>query len=1189
MASNIKGITVEIGGNTTKLGKALEDVNKKTKSLQSELRGVNTLLKTDPSNVVLLRQKQELLTQSIGETKNKLDTLKEAQAQVQAQFEKGEITEEQYRNLQREIVYTEQKLEKLNDELKDFGSVGAQQVAQMGEKVQEVGGKVEAFGKGFSVVSAGAGALLAGSIASFKELDSGYDTIITKTGATGEALEELNTVADNIFGSMPTDIDSVGIAVGEINTRFGYTGEQLETLSTQFLQFAEINGVDLNNSIGTVDKVLEQFNMDASESGNVLDLITLKAQQTGIGADTLMNSIQENGATFKDMGLNVNEAIVLLSQFEANGVNVGVAMKSLKKATQEYTKDGLSMEEALGKTIEKIKNAKTDTQALAEAQEVFGTKGANEMAKAIREGRISLEDLSASMKDYEGVVSDTYEGTLDPIDDATVAMNNLKLAGSELAGALQTAFAPMLTSIVGKLKELAQWFGNLSPTMQKTIAIALTVVTALGPVLIVIGNLITAVGTIMTFAPQLVTAFNSIKVAFAGLNAVMSANPIGAVIVAITALVGVLVYAYNHSEKFRDIVNNAFEKVKEVAGNVVDAVVGFFTKVIDFVKNNWQGILLFIVNPFASAFKLLYDNCDEFRDFVNNFTKKVKDTFTNVGNTIVNFFTQLPGKIWNTLTNVVTKLTTWGANMKAKATSIAQNVVTSTVTFFSQLPGKIWSAIVGAITKVTQWGAQMLTKAKTAMNNVVNGITTTLSKVVSNVKSVGGDLVKGIWNGINDKVDWIKKKIGGFKDQVLNALKDAFDIHSPSRLMKKEIGENIALGVIEGINSKKANAKKSAQELSELYVESAKNRLETLKKLNKLTEADEVTFWTKIKSACKKGTSAYTEATIELTKAKSTLNDSIKSLDKQYSDDVTKVKDQLIKDIQAVTDAYDKAIESRTNQIKSSLGLFDLFGGDDAIAKEDLITNLNSQVDALREWDSVLDQLGNREGMDKGLLTELENMGVKSLATLQQISAMTDEELNQYIALFNQKNAIALERAETENQALKAQSQVEIQELISEANESLNSLEETYKSNLKELGATTADTSMEIGKGIIQSMKEGIESQYASFQSYLNSLIRSINATVNNAMSIGASKVVASASVASSAVNMATIDKQLDSTFSSGTSQSSSTVLNKLEDIANKLDSKTQIVLDTGVLVGETINKIDSALASNQSLNLRGV
>ena len=734
MAGGIKGITIEIGGDTTKLGKALTDVNSKSRDLQKELKGVNTLLKMDPGNVTLLTQKQDLLTKSIANTKEKLETLKEAQKQAQAQFEKGEITEEQYRDLQREIIATEQKLEKLTDEFKEFGSVSAQQVAQAGEKVKETGEKVTQFGQGMSVVSAGTGAVLAGSIAAFKELDSGYDTIITKTGATGEALEELNAVADNIFANVPTDMDTVGTAVGEVNTRFGYTGEQLEKLSTQFIQFAEINGVDLNNSIGTLDKVLEQFNLTGEDASGVLDLITLKAQQTGIGADTLMESVQKNGATFKDMGIGVNEAVVLMAQFEANGVNVETALKGLQKATNEYAKDGLSMEESLSKTIDSIKNAKTDTEALALAQEVFGTKGANEMAKAIREGRISVDDLSASMEDYAGVVSNTYEGTLDPIDQGTVAMNNLKLAGSELGGALQTTFAPILTELVDKLKQLVTWFTNLSPGMQKTIVIILSIVTALGPLILVIGNLITAVGSIMTFAPKLVTAFNGVKTAFSALGSAFAANPIGIVIAAVVALVAAFIYLWNNCDAFRQFWIDLWENIKIAAKAVADWFVQAWTDVTAWFSQAWTDVSVFFTNLWASitgAIQVAWDWC------VGLFSSIPGWINTNVIQPVANFFVSL----WNGLETGVTAAI---SAVKSVFSTVANWVNTTVIQPISNFFSNLWNGFKNGA--VSAW--EGVKSVFSAVGSFFGSVFNTVKEKILSVFSAGGKIFLGIKDGI---------------------------------------------------------------------------------------------------------------------------------------------------------------------------------------------------------------------------------------------------------------------------------------------------------------------------------------------------------------------------------------------------------------------------------------------------------
>ena len=149
-SSKIKGITIEIGGNTTKLGKALEGVNKQSKDLQSELKGVNSLCKLDPSNVELLKQKQDLLTKSITETESKQKILAETLKQIDSG--KVKVTEEQYRDLQREIVLTDNKLKNLSKGMKEFGSVSQAQLKAVGEKLQETGDKISEAGSKLSGV-----------------------------------------------------------------------------------------------------------------------------------------------------------------------------------------------------------------------------------------------------------------------------------------------------------------------------------------------------------------------------------------------------------------------------------------------------------------------------------------------------------------------------------------------------------------------------------------------------------------------------------------------------------------------------------------------------------------------------------------------------------------------------------------------------------------------------------------------------------------------------------------------------------------------------------------------------------------------------------------------------------------------------------------------------------------------------
>lgn len=298
-ASTIKGITIEIGGDTTKLDKALSGVNKQSRDLQKELKEVEKGLKLDPKNTELLAQKQTLLKEAVAATSEKLDVLKSAEAQVQKQFENGEVSEEQYRALQREIIKTEADLKNLKTAAEDSNST----LEKAGEIAGKIGKKSEALGKKLLPVTGAIAGIGTASIAAFNELDAGYDTIITKTGASGEALDGLQDSMDAVFTSLPTEAETAGIAIGEVNTRFGSTGKELEDLSSKFIQFSEINGTDLNGAIDSVDAIMTKFGVDSSHTGEVLGLLTKAGQDTGISMDTLQNTLQTNGATLKEMGL----------------------------------------------------------------------------------------------------------------------------------------------------------------------------------------------------------------------------------------------------------------------------------------------------------------------------------------------------------------------------------------------------------------------------------------------------------------------------------------------------------------------------------------------------------------------------------------------------------------------------------------------------------------------------------------------------------------------------------------------------------------------------------------------------------------------------------------------------------------------------------------------------------------------
>ena len=434
-----------------------------------------------------------------------------------------------------------------------------------------------------------------------KELDEGYDTIVTKTGATGKALDSLQESANNVFGDMPADMQDVGTAIGEVNTRFGQTGKVLEDTSKQFMKFAEINDTDLNESIDVSDRIMEQFGITTEQTSGFLGLLTQRGQETGKSVTELMSQLDSNAALFKELDLSVEESANLLAIFETNGVDAGVALKGLKTATNNYAKEGLSARQGLEKTIDRIKKAKTSTEALALAQDTFGSKGAQVMADGIREGRISLDDLSDSMDNYKNVVEDTFETTLDPWDKATVAANNLKTAGSELVGEFFEVLAPAIDSATDTVKKISKEFRELPEPVKEVTAVVGAVGAAAGiagPQILKVYSAVKtlktaseagkAIETLTTAQTAMTVATEGAAVAQSGFNLAMLANPATLVVGGIVALTTALVVFSKNTEIAKDSTHelaDAADDVNESAGKAAKAL----NKATDGIKDAVSG------------------------------------------------------------------------------------------------------------------------------------------------------------------------------------------------------------------------------------------------------------------------------------------------------------------------------------------------------------------------------------------------------------------------------------------------------------------------------------------------------------------------------------------------------------------------------------------------------------------------
>ena len=574
MAGNIKGITIEFNGDTTKLDKALREIKNNTKALDKELKSVNNALKFNPTNVDLWRQKQQLLTEKIGETEKKLDALKQAQKQMDAANVDKNSAE--YRELQREIITTESQLKNFNKQLREVGNANLkalqEQFKQIGSKATEVGTSLT------KNVTAPILAVGAASIKAFDEVKDGLNIVAQKTGATGKALEEMQTSARNLAKEIPTDFESAGTAIGEVNTRFGETGESLEKLSGQYIKFAKVNGVDLNNSIDETQKALAAFGLSAKDAPAFLDTLTKAGQNTGASVDDLTKGLIQSGTAFQELGLDIHQSTMLMGQLEKSGANSETVMQGLRKALKNAAADGKPLDQALSELQSTIENGSGSMDGLTAAYDLFGKSG-DQIYGAVKNGTLDFNQLAQAVTDTGGTLDSVFNETLTPAEKFQTTLNSMKDAGYELGNTIMTMLEPYMDKLSKKVQELSEWWSKLDPQTQDAIVRIALIAATIGPLLIVIGKVATGISSIIGLVNTLGPVVGA-----------LTSGPLLGIIAVIAAVVAAGVLLYKN-----------WDKIKQVAANLKASLAQTWENIKTKTKQAWESIRTAITSPFTKA------------------------------------------------------------------------------------------------------------------------------------------------------------------------------------------------------------------------------------------------------------------------------------------------------------------------------------------------------------------------------------------------------------------------------------------------------------------------------------------------------------------------------------------------------------------------------------------------------------
>ena len=525
MASRrISGITIEIDGNTTKLNDALKGVDKQLASTQSQLKDVERLLKLDPRNTELLAQKQKYLSESIEGTKERLQQLEKAQKELASKDSTPEVAKQQ-EALQREIIETRNKLKGFEDELDKIPNKAQIAFETIGDGLKKAGEKMTEVGESMTKnVTAPIAAVGAASVAAFTEVDNAMDTVILKTGATGKAAEEMQKVVEKVATTIPTDFQTAADAVGQINTKFGATGEQLEDLTDLFVKFASVNNKDVSSAVDNVQKSMAAYGVEIQDTEHYMDVLTKTSQETGADVDKLAGGIIQNAAAFQELGLSVDQAVQLMGQMERSGANSETVMNGLRKALQKATKQGVPLGKVLSDLQNEIKSNKNQTEALTATYDLFGKSG-DQIFNAIKNGTIDFSNFGDEMAIVGNTVRDTFDATVDGADRWKMAMNEVKLLGSDIGGILSEFAGPILTKVRDALAEAVGWWRGLNEQQQENIIKVAGIIAAIGPAVTVVGKLTSAVGLLSQ-----------------GLG-ILAAHPVAAAVIGLTTAFGGLAIA----------------------------------------------------------------------------------------------------------------------------------------------------------------------------------------------------------------------------------------------------------------------------------------------------------------------------------------------------------------------------------------------------------------------------------------------------------------------------------------------------------------------------------------------------------------------------------------------------------------------------------------------------------------------
>lgn len=746
MADRVKGLTIVLGADTSELVSAIHSVNTAISKTQTNLRDINKALKLDPGNVSLLKDKQNELATAIDQAKQKLEAEKEAMERLEASG--VDKTSQEFRDLKVQIDLDESALKQLEKQMKDFGTVGGQVIAEMGRKMQEVGDKIKAVGDKISsvgqsltttvtlpIVAAGTAA-----VTSFAEVDKTMTLANQTMGNTAEQASLLNKAMEEAASNSTFGMNDA--AQASLNfARAGLDAEQAASAMAPAMNLAAGEAGDLDVVSSGLVATINGFGDTFEQAEHYADVFAAACNNSALDVNGLSESMSVAAPIFKTAGKDVEDAALYLGVMANAGIEANVAANSLKtgmarlaqptkqakEAMEQYgiamsdiwnedgsMKDSVEIQRNLHEAFAKL----SEQEQMAAAGAIFGKNQMSSWLALINTAPSEVDALSESIKNSTGTTQEMADAMMSGFGGS---IEKLKSSLDVLVTSLGSIIAEYLTPVIEKIQGVIDMFMAMDEETKKQIVTIAGIVAAIGPVLLVGGKIISGIGTIISAMGTVATFIGGTLIpAITAISA-----PVLAVVAAVAALAAGFVYLYKTNDDFRNKVNELVSGIKENFGQMIETIKPALDELFTTIKT--------IVGELVEAFKQFMKAAEPVFEFIATGIAGVINGVMQAATPIINAVNSIIKMVSSVVKGLFSLLTGdfkgFASNMKDALKSMLdaiKSLLEAKLAFFKGI-FETFGSDIGA--KAMQWGIDLI-------NNLVEGIKSMIDRVGDAISDV---------------------------------------------------------------------------------------------------------------------------------------------------------------------------------------------------------------------------------------------------------------------------------------------------------------------------------------------------------------------------------------------------------------------------------------------------------------------